>query len=82
METKDNFADTTITVRYSAVDGARSSRKFGTLKGARAFAHKMVGPHPEMGFRYAISGDGIGKVTVEGVSLEELFPTTDRSAQP
>jgi hypothetical protein len=70
----DTFTDTRITVVYSSVDRVRNRRKFKTLSGARAFAHKMVGPHPEIGFRYAVSGDGIGKVTVEGVSLAELFP--------
>jgi hypothetical protein len=33
-----------------------------------------VGDHPEMGTRYAISGDGIGKITVENSTLTDLFP--------
>jgi hypothetical protein len=28
---------------------------------------------PEIGSTYAVSGDGVGKVTVEGVTLFELF---------
>lgn len=64
----------TITIVYSSVDGGWTTRKFKTLKGARAFAHKWVGGHPEIGSSYAVSGDGIGKVTVQGATLAELFP--------
>ena len=35
---------------------------------------KWVGAHPEIGSTYAVSGDGVGKVTCQGVSLSELFP--------
>lgn len=63
-----------IHILYTAVDGARISRSFKTLKGAKSFAHKWVGAYPEMGSHYAVSGDGIGKVQATGVSLDELFP--------
>ena len=62
-----------ITVRYSAIDGAKQTKKFSDLEAARAFAVEMVGENPEMGSMYAISGDGIGKVVVEGISLADLF---------
>lgn len=65
-----------IKVRYSSVDGGGApARTFKTLKGAQKFAHQWVGAHPEIGSTYAVSGDGIGKVTVSGASLRELFPS-------
>lgn len=63
-----------ISLTYSAVDGARVRRTFKTLKGAKAFAQNWVGAHPEIGSHYAVSGDGIGKITANGVALSELFP--------
>ena len=63
-----------IKVRYSSVDSYRKTAKFKTLKGAQKFAQDWVGKHPEIGSTYAVSSDGIGKVTVEGASLAELFP--------
>jgi hypothetical protein len=62
-----------IKVKYSSVDGGRSSRPFKSLKGARKFAQRMIGKNPEMGSTYAVSGDGIGKIQVEGCALAELF---------
>ena len=64
----------TITVRYVACDRTRKQRVFKTLKFARRFAHKWVGSHPEIGGWYAASGDGIGRVTVDGCTLADLFP--------
>jgi hypothetical protein len=63
-----------ITVRYSSIDRYRKTRKFKTLAGARRFAHTWVGEHPDLGSTYAVSFDGIGKVTVDGATLAELFP--------
>jgi hypothetical protein len=65
---------TEITIRFSSLDGWRQTRKFKTLRGARAYAQKWVGEHPEIGSSYAVSGDGIGKVTVVGCTLAQLFP--------
>ena len=62
-----------IKVWYSSVDGFAKSKSFKTLKGARKYAQSMVGKYPEMGSYYAVSGDGIGKIEVEGVALGELF---------
>lgn len=65
----------TIKVRYSSIDGARVTRSFKTIAGAQAYAQKWVGPTPEIGGgRYAVSSDGIGKVTADGVDLADLFP--------
>lgn len=64
------------TVHYESIDshGRRTTRFFKTLAGARTYAHRQVGETPEMGSHYAISGDGVGKITVEGASLFDLFP--------
>jgi hypothetical protein len=67
-----------ITVTYLAVDGTRDTRRYKTLRGAQARAHYWVGPHPDIGSFYAVSNDGVGRVTVEGgTTLAELFPETD-----
>lgn len=64
-----------ITISYTAVDGFKEARSFKTLAGARRYAHQRVGANPEMGTYYAVSGDGVGKVTVLGsVKLDDLFP--------
>ncbi len=63
-----------IIVRYLACDRTRMNRRFKTLKGAQRFAQERVGEAPEIGGWYAVSFDGIGRVTVEGATLEELFP--------
>ena len=62
-----------IKVKYSSVDRFSKTRSFKTLKGARNFAQHWVGKHPEIGSTYAVSGDGVGKITAEGVALAELF---------
>lgn len=63
----------TITVTYSAIDGCRSIKKYKTIAGARKYATERVGKYPELGFSYAVSADGIGKIEVAGCSLHELF---------
>lgn len=63
-----------ITVVYRSIDRYRERRTFKTIEGARKFAHKWVGAHPEIGSTYAVSGDGMGKVTVNGATLADLFP--------
>ena len=63
-----------VKITYRSVDGFSKYGRFKTLKGARRFAHKWVGEHPEIGFNYAVSFDGIGKITVSGCSLQDLFP--------
>lgn len=64
-----------IFLRYRSIDGVNQRKQFTTLKGAREFAHKMIGPHPDLGASYAVSNDGIGKIIpIEGASLADLFP--------
>lgn len=62
-----------ITVRVSTLDHHSESRHFVTIPGARAYAARWVGRSPEMGSTYAVSGDGVARVTVLGISLKELF---------
>lgn len=71
-----------IVVRYVSIDGWRATRRFKTLRGARAFAQRYVGAHPEIGSCYAVSGDGVGKITAEGCSLRELFPADEGERKP
>jgi len=61
-----------IKVRYLSVDGCSKSRQFKTLKGARKFAHECVGEHPDLGSCYAVSFDGVGRITTN-IPLQELF---------
>ena len=71
-----------IKVIYNAIDGARDTREFKTLSGAKVFAHKAIGPHPEIGSTYAVSGDGVGKIEVFGATLAELFPEEGAAPAP
>jgi hypothetical protein len=63
-----------VRVSYSSIDHFRQTRGFKTLEGAQNFAQKWIGETPEIGTCYAISGDGIGRITVKGATLAELFP--------
>jgi hypothetical protein len=62
-----------IKVKYSSVDGYNKVRSFKTLTGARKFAQEWVGKNPDLGSYYAVSDDGVGKITVNGVPLKALF---------
>lgn len=62
-----------ITVTYRFYDFTKSE-KFHSLADARKFAHEWVGAHPEMGITYAVCEDGVGRITVVGCSISELFP--------
>ena len=64
-----------IRVSYRSVDGYSKTRTFKTLKSARRFAHSWVGEHPDMGTGYAVSYDGVGRITVSGCRLIDLFPS-------
>jgi hypothetical protein len=63
-----------IKVKYSNVDGPGGKwRSFKTLGRARVFAQYWVGKNPEIGSTCAVSGDGIGKIEVQGAKLADLF---------
>ena len=76
-----------VKVNYRSVDGHSKSATFKTLSGAQKFAQGWIGKTPTMGrgrFRgevedYAVSDDGIGKITVTGADLWELFPETQEA---
>src|SRR5262249_17319420 len=46
-----------IHVTYDSIDGHCETRVFKTLRGARKFAQKWVGEHPDLGSYYAVSYD-------------------------
>lgn len=62
-----------IQIKYSSIDGARRTRKFQTLDAARSFAIRCVGEDHDIGRAYAVSADGVGKIEVSGVSLQDLL---------
>lgn len=55
-----------ITVRYQSIDGVNQRKTFATIPGVRKFVDKMIGANAEYGASgmYAVSDDGIGKVTL------------------
>ena len=64
-----------ITIRYNSIDGYSQTRRYATLAAARRFAWKWVGETPEIGWpEYAVSPDGVGRVTWAGCAAEDLFP--------
>lgn len=65
----------TIRVTYQSIDGLRTTRTFRTLAGAQRFAQHRVGNHPDIGSTYAVSDDGVGKITATGATLADLFPS-------
>jgi hypothetical protein len=70
-----------IRVTYSTVDRFRQTRTFKTLAGARRYAQKWVGVNPDQAIGYAISDDGVGKITVLGCALSALFGRDERNVE-
>lgn len=70
-----------IRVTYRTIDRFSKSRSFKTIAGARAFAGRCVGKTPEVssGFNYAVSYDGVGKITAN-IPVRELFPDLSEEA--
>lgn len=64
---------TKITVSVSTIDGFYKAKSYKTVKAARKFAVYYVGETPDFGSSYAVSFDGVAKVSVTGCSLQELF---------
>lgn len=64
-----------IIVRYQSIDHFSQRRTFKTLEGARKYAFKRVGKDAEISwnFYYAVSSDGVGKITCDGVSIFKLM---------
>ena len=66
---------TSIKVTWTAVDGYRLTRSYKSLAPAQKFAQFWCGRFPDIaGTRYAVSGDGVGTITVIGATLADLFP--------
>lgn len=55
-----------ITVRYQSIDGVDTRKTYGTLAGVRRYVEKVIGKCAEFNSSgmYAVSNDGIGKVTL------------------
>jgi hypothetical protein len=68
------MAERNIKVSYRSIDRYSQTRRFKTLAGAQKHAQKWIGETPEIGWGYAVSGDGIGRIMVTGATLYELFP--------
>jgi hypothetical protein len=65
------------------VDGFSKRKSFKTLAGARKYAIGMLGKYPSFGSYYAVSDDGVGKITViDGVALRDLFGDEPKPAAP
>jgi hypothetical protein len=58
---------------HSTIVGG-SKRSFSTLQGARKWAHAKVGPHPKLTITGYADGPRGAWITVQGVTLAELFP--------
>lgn len=63
-----------ITVTYTSIDGAHAAFQSNDIESAREFAQHWIGQYPCLGRSYAVSDDGIGKITVFGATLRDLFP--------
>ena len=68
---------TPIIVTLRSIDRFHLRRSFRTLAGAQAFAHRYVGPTPgiSLTFQYAVSDDGVCKITAS-CSIVDLFPAS------
>ena len=77
MSKRPEIDEGTIFVTVTTIDHLHKRRRFQTLKGARKFAQHYIGAHPEISvsFNYAVSDDGVAKVTCYGAAtLRDLFP--------
>lgn len=66
-----------IILTYSSIDGVSKTHAFTgpyQLAAAKVWAQRWLGRNAELGRNYAVSGDGIGKITVTGAELVDLFP--------
>lgn len=74
---------TAIKLRFSTLDGIRKTKAFKSLKGARKAAHAWIGADADVGGHYAVSTDGVVKLTVEGCTLADIFgPEKDSDPTP
>ena len=72
---KDHPAfDGMIKTTYRAIDGYTEEQVFSDLDDAITYAHKQIGSKVEIGSGYAVSYDGVGKITVIGCLLKDIWP--------
>ena len=62
-----------IKLHFKTLDGIRKTKKFKTLAGAQKATWDWVGKDAEIGTGYAISTDGVVRVSADGCTLAELF---------
>jgi len=58
---------------YESIDGYTEAKEFTDIIKAKEYAKECVGSYYNIGFFYAISNDGVGKITCEGITLKELL---------
>jgi len=73
---------TKITLHFSTIDGVRKTHRYSTIAGARKKALHWVGPVDSTSGSYAVSSDGVVKVTCEGCTLAELFSDEPIKGRP
>jgi len=74
---------TPIKLHYSTLDRFSESRTFKTLAGAKAYATRRLGTYYDvsLAFNYAVSGDGIGKLSIRaGTTWKDLIGYTEETA--
>jgi len=64
-----------IKICFSSIDGINKTHTFRTVKGARKFAFDRVGQQDVEGSYYAVSDDGVARITWSGITRAELFGT-------
>lgn len=62
-----------IKITYLAVDGFTKEATFTDLGDAQRYAQYHMGKYYERAGSYAISGDGVSKIMVEGATINKLF---------
>lgn len=73
---------TKITLHFSTIDGIRKTHRYSTLAGAQRKAKNWVGAVDSTSGSYAVSSDGVVKVSCEGCTLAELFGEAPAKGQP
>jgi hypothetical protein len=71
-----------IRVRYSTIDRFSESKRFKTLKGARAYVARRLGTSYDLGGNYAVSGDGVGKLMANVPMTLLVAPETSGDIAP
>jgi len=64
-----------INIYYAASDGFTKEARFSDLGDAQRYAQFWIGKTYDLAGagNYAVSGDGVARIVVEGANIEELF---------